>query len=93
MSCRSCHDLSSDHSPIIIELHTIAQERAQKCVLHNKRTNWNLFRELTDKAFQEPISLKTNEEISEAVMYFNYTVQDAAWSSTPPPAQKGRTTL
>lgn len=84
ISCRSCWDLSSDHSPIIVELHTTAQVRAKKCVLHNKKTNWPLFRELIDKAFQEPVSLKTEDEITEAVLYFNNSVQEAAWSSTPP---------
>lgn len=84
LSCRSCWDLSSDHSPIIVELHTTVQECGKKCVLHNKRTNWALFRELTDRAFQEPISLKSNEEIADAVLYFNNSVQNAAWSSTPP---------
>lgn len=84
VSCRSCWDLSSDHSPIMLELHTTAQECVQKCVLHNKITNWPLFRELIDKAFQEPVSLKSNDEITEAVLYFNKSVQDAAWSSTPP---------
>ncbi|KAH9630294.1 hypothetical protein HF086_012479 [Spodoptera exigua] len=64
----------------------------KKCVLHNKRTNWSLFRELSDIAFQVSVSLKTKDEITEAVLYFNKSVQDAAWSSTPPPPSRNMDT-
>ncbi|KAF9812277.1 hypothetical protein SFRURICE_012829, partial [Spodoptera frugiperda] len=40
--------------------------------------------ELIDKAFQESVSLKSEDKITDAVLYFNKSVQDAAWSSTPP---------
>lgn len=83
ISCRSCWGLSSDYTPIIVELHITAKEYANKCILHNKRTNWPLIRELTDKPFQKPVSLKSSDDITEAVLYFSNSVQDAAWSSTP----------
>lgn len=66
-----------------MKLHTAIQERAAKCVLHNKKTNWPLFREIADKAFKIPVRLKSTDDISEAVLFFNRSIQEAAWSSTP----------
>lgn len=75
--------ISSDRCPIIVELHTTVQECVKKYVLHNKKPDWLLFRELKDKAFEKPVSLKPNDEIAKAVVYFTISVQDAAWFSIP----------
>ncbi|GBP27257.1 Probable RNA-directed DNA polymerase from transposon X-element [Eumeta japonica] len=83
ISCSSCWDLSSDHSPILVEITAEIRETTRRCTLHNKRTNWPLFRALTDEAFSVPIALQTKGDIVDAVEYFTTSVQSAAWNSTP----------
>ncbi|GBP77919.1 Probable RNA-directed DNA polymerase from transposon BS [Eumeta japonica] len=63
ISCSSCWDLSSDHSPILVEITAEIRETTRRCTLHNKRTNWPLFRALTDEAFSVPIALQTKETL------------------------------
>ncbi|CAH2083987.1 unnamed protein product [Euphydryas editha] len=83
ISCNSCWDLSSDHSPIIINIQSNIKVTLKKCTLHNKKTNWILFRYLIDEAFKVPPPLKTEDDITNAVEFFNRNVQNAAWNSTP----------
>lgn len=83
ISCNSCLDLSSDHTPIIMELYTSAKARENKCILHNKRTNCLLFKDLVSKDFIQPIRLQSKSDVVEAVEFLNNSVQNAAWSSTP----------
>lgn len=57
--------------------------RPKKCLLHNRRTNWNLFREKIETSLNTKIPLKTTENVENAVEHFNSTIQMAAWDSTP----------
>ena len=43
VSCDSCYDLSSDHSPIILHLEKDIERNAPSCYLHNSKTDWLLF--------------------------------------------------
>jgi hypothetical protein len=83
ISCLSCNDLSSDHSPILIELYVKSEDKPKKCVLHNKNTNWALFRELINISLKDTLPLKTELDIDKAVERFNISTQEAAWKSTP----------
>lgn len=83
ITCNSCWDLSSDHSPILVEVGAEIRETSQRCTLHNKRTNWPLFRVLLNEAFDAPVALQTKNDIINAVEFFNTSVQSAAWNSTP----------
>lgn len=83
ISCESNWDLSSDHSPVIIKIDSKIELTSQKCTLHNKKTNWTLFRYLIKDAFKVPPPLKTEDDIINSVEFFNKSVQNAAWDSTP----------
>lgn len=76
-------DLSSDHTPIIVNVSTavILSERPLK--LFNKKTDWCNFRGLVDRELNPNIPLQSSTEIECAVEYFNKTIQTAVWQSTP----------
>jgi len=46
VKCESSYKLSSDHSPILITITTIAIREMQNCKLHNNKINWDDFREI-----------------------------------------------
>lgn len=83
ITCNSCWDLFSDHSPILVQIGVDIRETTQRCTLHNKRINWPLFRVLLDEKFDTPIALQTKNDITNAVEFFTTSVQSAAWNSTP----------
>jgi hypothetical protein len=51
--------------------------------LSNRHTNWDDFRHLINKRLTLNVSLKTEEDIEEAVKFFNDTVQWVGWNATP----------
>jgi hypothetical protein len=72
---KSCFDLSSDHSPVLITptSHALNQEKQPSLSnrhLIKQRLNLNVF-------------LKTEEDIEATVKFFNDTVQRAGWNATP----------
>lgn len=58
------------------------------CVLHGRKTDWNLFREIINSSLNIKVVLKSEEHIIAAVEHFNSTVQNAAWESSPPRINK-----
>jgi hypothetical protein len=79
---KSCFDLSSDHSPVLITLsHALNQEK--QLSLSNGHTNWDNFRHLINQILTLNVSLKTKEDTAAAVKFFNDTVQWAGWNATP----------
>jgi hypothetical protein len=60
-------DLSSDHSPVIVDLTTRAVPPEHPPRLSNRRTNWDFFRLLITERLTLNIPLKINEDIEEAV--------------------------
>lgn len=83
ISCCSCWELSSDHSPILVEIGVKVRETTKKCTLHSNKTNWDMFRILVDEAFSAEIALETENDIMNAVEFFTTSIQSAAWDSTP----------
>lgn len=79
----SCIDLSSDHSPIIVTLNSMPIQKEKRPSLHNKKTNWDLFKEIIDNNLNTHLPLKSSNDIESAVLNFTKIVQQAAWSSTP----------
>jgi hypothetical protein len=77
---KSCFDLSSDHSPVLVTLtaHALNQEKQQN--LSNRHTNWDDFRHLINQRLTLNVSLQTEEDIEAAVKFFNDTTQ---WMSQP----------
>jgi hypothetical protein len=53
--------------------------------LRNEQTKWDLLRHLITDRLTLKIPLKAPEDIEEAVMLFNDTVQRAGWTSPPAP--------
>lgn len=76
-------DLSSDHSPIIATLNAQVSQKQKSPSLHNKRTNWDTFREILIKDTNYNILLKTKEQLETAVEMLNHQIQKAAWNATP----------
>jgi hypothetical protein len=80
---KSCFDLSSDHSLVLITLtsHVLNQEKQPS--LSNRHTNWDDFRHLINQRLTLNVSLKTEEDIGAAVKFVDDTVQWAGWNATP----------
>lgn len=79
----SCFDLSSDHSPIIVTMHSKILTKEQGPALHNSKTIWEMFRNILNVQLIENITLRNEEEIETAIEKLNIAIQDAAWKSTP----------
>lgn len=88
LNAHSCLDLSSDHSPIIITVSTRIINKKREHRLHNKNTDWNLFRNTLDEFLTLNTALVNNEDITKAVELFNVTVRRAIVSATPPEDEK-----
>lgn len=58
-------------------------EKEKSCILCNKRTDWEYFRLQVKETLNSTISLKTENEITEAIEHFNQCIQQAAWNATP----------
>lgn len=83
LNVTSNQDLSSDHTPIIVNVSTsvILSERPFK--LFNKKTDWCNFRGLMDRNLNPNLPLQSPADIEDAIEYFNRTIQTATWQSTP----------
>jgi hypothetical protein len=83
LNVESSLDLHSDHSPIILTVSSTVILKEHPPILCNKFTNWDLFRKLFDQNVKLNISLKSPDEIDQAVELFNLSIQNAAWKATP----------
>jgi hypothetical protein len=79
---KSCFDLSSNHSPVLITLTAHALNQEKQSSLRNRHTNWDDFRHLINQRLTLNVSLKT-EDIEAEVKFFNDTIQQAGWNATP----------
>jgi hypothetical protein len=79
LNAKSCLDLSSDHSPVL----TSAVENIKPPSLKNKNTNWNLFRQMLDNTIDLNITLKTADNIDEALEHLTKSMRESAWHATP----------
>ena len=84
VSIESCLELSSDHTPILVTLHTSFLRHPKKPTLSNKNTDWEIFRELIEKQINLQIPLKTKTDLEDAVYSLTTTIQQAACQATPP---------
>jgi hypothetical protein len=71
---KSCFDLSSDHSPVLITLEAYALNQEKQPHLNNIHINWDDFRQLINERLTLNVSLKTKEDI-EAVKFINDMIQ------------------
>ena len=81
----SSFDLSSDHSPIILTIHSRIIPQTNPPTLSTKTTNWGTFRNHIRENLTLDIPLKANRDVEDCVHQFVQIIQQAAWSSTPNP--------
>lgn len=76
-------DLSSDHSPIIINVSS--EIILKETILHltNNHTDWTTFQSHIEDNLKLNIPLKSQEDIERAVEHLNNTVVSAAYLATP----------
>ena len=79
----SCLDLTSDHMPILVTMFTHILGKPKRPSLHNKRTDWDCFRDTLEDRLNLEIPLQTEADIEEAVASLTATIQQAAWQATP----------
>ena len=80
--CSESFDLSSDHSPVFINISKSLQNISTKCVLSNKYTNWSQFKSFVASELIENVSLKTEDEIMAGIEHLTQTIQKSAWAAT-----------
>lgn len=75
-------DPSSDHTPFFLSLDGHSSSKPNKACLTNNSTNWTKFREIINSKINLNISLKTPNEVEDAVQNFTKSIQSAAWNSS-----------
>ena len=85
MHAESSLDLSSDHSPVIINVHSKIAQQPSPPSLSTKITNWATFRHLITENLTIDVPLKTNRDVEDYVHQLVQIIQQAAWNSTPNP--------
>ncbi|PNF20480.1 RNA-directed DNA polymerase from mobile element jockey [Cryptotermes secundus] len=83
IAAKSCLELSSDHTPVLITLSFNISLRTPHPSLCNNKTNWELFHLLFTEHLDLHVPLKTPSDIEAAINSFNNLIQWAGWSSTP----------
>src|SRR5436190_12323980 len=82
MNVDSSLDLSSDHSHIIGCISTSMLMKPLPPSLSCNKTDWEHFRNIIEENLSVSVSLKTKEEVDEAVDYLNKIIQESAWKAT-----------
>jgi hypothetical protein len=75
ISARSCFELSSDHTPILITLSVETSPHSPHPILCNNNMNWEAFRLLITEHLQRNIPLKTTHNIEAVINSFNNLIQ------------------
>jgi hypothetical protein len=83
MQAESSLDLSSDHSPVIINIHSKIILQPSPPTLSTKTTNWATFRQHIKENLSTEVPLKTNRDIEDYVHQLVQIIQQAPWNSTP----------
>lgn len=83
MYIKSYFDLSSDHTPILLNVHAALVERRYPPRLHNKFTNWDKFRDIVGETLAANLPLKSPAHIDEALEHLVISIQKSAKESTP----------
>lgn len=76
-------ELSSDHSVLMVMLSSRLLNQPVPATLTNKKTDWEKFRYLIRERLTLDVSLKSAEDIDNAVENLTRAIQTAAWGSTP----------
>lgn len=84
-------ELSSDHSPVIINISNINQLPNPKFNFPNKNTNWLKYKKYVSSHLPQNIPLNNNDEIDSAVNQFTEILQSAAKIATPVKVTRNKT--
>lgn len=76
-------DLSSDHSPVCLEISESVLYKEKSPTLVNKYTDWESFKVELDSYINLNVPLKTKEHLDVAVEQLIKHIQQAAWNNTP----------
>jgi hypothetical protein len=80
---KSCLELSSDNSPVLVTLSTQAILRVPQPRLCNRKIDWDAFRHLLNKRPLLNVPLNTDSDIVAAIKNFNDIIELAGWTTTP----------
>lgn len=75
----SLHDLSSDHSPLLLSVDVKPFPKILQPTLTPSFVNWNGFRETLEKSISLNTILRTPDEVDDAVQLLTQAIQQAAW--------------
>jgi hypothetical protein len=78
------HELSSDHSSLLLSLGSQPLPVLPKPSLTCHRNDWNMFRTIVNDKLELRLPLKCQDEIELAIEHFVETIQHAAWNSKSP---------
>lgn len=77
-------DLSSDHSPILLQISGTTQQRKRSFQITNKRTDWEAFREILDKEIILSHKINSPTELEEAISAITKSIRDCFDHSSHP---------
>jgi len=80
-SIETLYDLSSDHSPVLLTLHEYPLPKTPSPFLVRGPVNWDAFRDELDKNISLNISLKTKDELDDAVNKLTCTIHTAIYNN------------
>jgi len=79
------YDQSSDHSPVLLTMHTRITPQTCPPTLTSKTTNWMTFQNSINENLTLQAPLKTDRDIEDYVHHLVQIIQQAAWFSTTNP--------
>lgn len=79
----SCLDGSTNHVPVILTLSTTIIHTQKSPKLYNRQTDWTEFRHIIMETLELRVTMKSSNDLDDAVYNFTKTVQDACWKCTP----------
>lgn len=88
----SVHDLSSDHLPLLIEVHCTPQLNKSKCYLLPLNASINKFKSFLNDHILLDTEINSPEDIDDCVQIFERNVNLAANYASPPQTQRPYTT-
>jgi hypothetical protein len=78
---KAIHDLSSDHSPILIELSTSPKRNQMEGTIKGK-VNWVKYQKIFQRNICTNIRLHSTEDIENAAKYLNSTIEESVQCAT-----------
>lgn len=83
LNLKSCLDLTSDHSPVIITFTNCIKNKQNISYLYTKTTDWSKYKQFLNENLTYNIPLKTTEDLEHAIEGFNILIHKACTEATP----------